>query len=224
MEIDKSNGPEAEFEQQRHRMVARQLAARQIVDTTVLDAMRTVPRHEFVPSGMRDKAYDDSPLSIGHDQTISQPYIVGLMTEAVEPKPTDRILEIGSGCGYQTAVLAEIVEKVYSIELVPELHQMARENLERLAYRNVELRQGDGSRGWPEAAPFDGVVITAASPKMPSAVIDQLKVGGCMIVPLGSGYAGSQELLRLRKTEDGLMRESLGDVRFVPMRGEIEKD
>jgi len=185
----------------------------------VLRAMGAVPRHELVPEGLRDRAYEDGPLPIGEGQTISQPYIVAAMSQALALSPGERVLEIGTGSGYQAAVLAELGAEVYSIELVPELAERARRDLDRLGYQRVVTRQGDGYRGWPEHAPFDAIVVTAAPESVPEALIAQLAVGGRMVVPVGKW---TQDLVLLRKQAEGVSREVLMPVRFVPMVGESE--
>ena len=198
------------------RMVERQLRPRGIRDERVLSAMAKVPRHAFVPVTEQRGAYDDTPLPIGHGQTISQPYIVAFMTEALRLSPDDVVLEIGTGCGYQAAVLGELVRDVYSIELVPELAERARRTLEAEGYRNVHVRAGDGYRGWPDHAPFSKIIVTAAPDVVPAALVDQLAVGGTMILPVGPQF-GDQELRIIRKTEQGLVTEHSLAVRFVPM-------
>jgi protein-L-isoaspartate(D-aspartate) O-methyltransferase len=204
----------------RAAMVSEQLAARGIQSPHVLDAMRRVPRHRFVPDSERRHAYRDMPLPIGHGQTISQPYIVALMTQSVEPRADARVLEIGTGSGYQAAVLAELVDHVYSIEIEEELARTARAVLDELGYDNVTVRAGDGYGGWPEHAPFDIIVVTAAPEHVPQALIDQLKPGGTMIVPVGPVYA-VQELRLIEKDANGRLREkNIAPVRFVPMRRE----
>jgi protein-L-isoaspartate(D-aspartate) O-methyltransferase len=187
------------------------------LDHRVLQALRTVPRHEFVPEGMRDQAYENRPLPIGHHQTISQPYIVAIMTDLLHPRPADRVLEIGTGCGYQAAVLSGLVAKVYSVETVAQLSDEAGERLRRLGYANVELRQGDGYLGWPEHAPYDGIIVTAAAPDLPEALVKQLKPGGRMVIPLGP-RGGEQALVLVRKEADGTVdRRMVLPVAFVPM-------
>lgn len=191
-----------------------------VKDEAVLRAMRTVPRHQFVPEGSRQQAYSDHPLPIGSGQTISQPYIVGFMTEALRPKPNHVILEIGTGSGYQAAVLAEIADKVYSIEIVPELGRRAAALLEDLDYENVQVRIGDGYLGWPEHAPFDGIIVTAAPDHIPQPLIDQLKPGGRLVIPVGP-EGRTQTLLVIEKQKDGsLTRQELMLVRFVPFTGD----
>ncbi len=201
---------------ERRRMVDEQLRPRGIRSPRVLDAMLAVPRHLFVPTEQRDDAYSDSPLPIGHDQTISQPYIVALMTETLEVEPDDRVMEIGTGSGYQAAVLSMLVKEVYTIEIVPPLAARARDTLARLGYRNVEVRTGNGYLGWPEHAPYDRIVVTAAPDEVPPALVQQLKPGGMMAIPVGTGI---QELRILRRTASGLETLAAHPVRFVPMVG-----
>jgi len=203
----------------RKRMVESQIRARGIHDNAVLDAMRTVPRHRFVPDSMHAYAYTDGPLRIGYGQTISQPYIVALMTSLIEPKPSMKVLEIGTGSGYQAAILAECVGEVYTIEIVPELGKGAARLLDDLGYDNIHTRIGDGFDGWPEHAPFDGVVVTAAPDKIPQPLLDQLAVGGRLVIPVGRG---SQDLVLVTRTQDGYHRESVTPVRFVPMTGKAQ--
>jgi protein-L-isoaspartate(D-aspartate) O-methyltransferase len=201
---------------ERRRMVEQQLKARGIRDPRVLEAMLTVPRDQFVPERQRPQAYADTPLPIGHDQTISQPYIVAFMTEALDVQPGDSVLEIGTGSGYQAAVLGTLARTVYTIEIVAPLAERARETLRRLGYRNVEVRTGNGYLGWPEHAPFDRIMVTAAPDEVPPALIKQLKVGGLMAIPVGTT---SQELRILRRTETGTETLKTLPVRFVPMTG-----
>ena len=208
--------------QQREEMVEFQLKAREIVNELVLEAMRRVPRHLFMPSEVRQYAYIDSPVPIGADQTISQPYIVALMTQIADPKPQDRALEVGTGSGYQAAVLSELVQEVYTIEIIPALAQRAGETLSELGYAKVEVRQGDGYQGWPEKAPFDIILITAAPEEIPQPLIDQLADGGRLVVPLGP--AGDIQILTLlTKLNDQVTRTSITSVRFVPMTGEAQR-
>jgi protein-L-isoaspartate(D-aspartate) O-methyltransferase len=209
-----------EYEATREQMVREQIEDRGIRDPRVLAAMRKVPRHLFVPPEEQDEAYIDYPLPIGHAQTISQPYVVAYMTEALELKPGDRVLEIGTGSGYQAAILAEMAAEVYSIEIVEALAKEAAARLHRLGYSNVQVRAGDGYRGWLEAAPFDAIIVTAAPGHIPQPLVDQLRDGGRMVLPLGMW---DQELVRLRRRRGEIMRESLLPVRFVPMTGEAEK-
>jgi len=187
----------------------------------VLEALRKVPRHLFVPQQFESQAYADEPLPIGHGQSISQPYVVAFMSKELELKPEDKVLEIGTGSGYQAAVLAELAKEVYSIEIVEPLAREARERLERLGYTNVRVRVGDGYRGWPEAAPFDAIIVTAAPDHVPPVLLDQLREGGRMVLPLGRGY--EQDLVKVRRTGKGLQQEVLLPVRFVPMVGEAQK-
>ena len=206
----------------RAKMVETQIAARGVRDPRVLAAMRKVPRHQFVDPGARGEAYEDHPVPIGNNQTISQPYIVALMTELLELPPHARVLEIGTGSGYQSAVLGEIAAEVYSIEILPDLAQAAADKLKELGYANVEVRAGDGYRGWPEHAPFDGIVVTAAPERIPQPLVDQLAVGGRMVIPVGGFF---QELKVFTKEKDGRITErDMIPVRFVPMTGEIESE
>jgi len=198
----------------REGMIQDQIMARGIRDPRVLEALRRIPRHRFVPPEMQPYAYEDTPLPIGLGQTISQPYVVAFMTEALELKPQDRVLEIGTGSGYQAAVLSLLAREVYSMEIVERLGHEAQARLEQMGYSNVHVRIGNGYRGWPEAAPFDAIIVTAAPPDVPAALVEQLRVGGRMLVPVG-GFA--QDLLRLRRTAKGIERENLLPVRFVPM-------
>jgi protein-L-isoaspartate(D-aspartate) O-methyltransferase len=203
----------------RERMVQEQIVARGIRDARVLEALRTVPRHRFVPPEMQPHAYEDTALPIGLGQTISQPYVVAFMTEALELKPQDRVLEIGTGSGYQAAVLSLLVREVYSIEIVERLGKEAEARLKEMSYSNVRVRIGNGYRGWPEAAPFDAIIVTAAPASVPPGLVEQLSVGGRMVVPVGRF---EQDLIRIRRTRKGVERESLLPVRFVPMVGEAE--
>lgn len=211
-----------EFISRRLRMVDEQLLNRGVTDAAVLAAMRTVPRHEFVSADQRSEAYGDHPLPIGHDQTISQPYIVGSMTQELDLDRASRVLEIGTGCGYQTAVLAEIAQHVCSIECIPDLLKEANERLAGLDYRNITTMLGDGSLGWPQEAPFDGIMVTAAAPKIPEPLLDQLAIDGRMVIPLEVAPF-RQELVLVKKTKEGVTRKTLYGVRFVPMRGAIQK-
>jgi len=207
------------YAEARERMVREQIVSRGVRDPRVLAAMRSVPRHELVPASERDDAYDDRPLPIGRGQTISQPYVVAAMTEALALRGDERVLEVGTGSGYQAAVLSGLVKQVYTIELEAELAARARTDLARLGYANVEVRQGDGWRGWPEHAPFDAIIVTAAPEEVPPALVEQLAVGGRLVIPVGRW---EQDLLLLRRTKTGIERETLFGVRFVPMRGEAE--
>ncbi|MEZ5962438.1 MAG: protein-L-isoaspartate(D-aspartate) O-methyltransferase [Planctomycetota bacterium] len=201
----------------REAMVREQIAARGVEDARVLDAMRKVPRHLFVPDQLRAHAYRDHPLPIGHDQTISQPYIVAVMTEALHLRGDETVLEVGTGSGYQAAVLAELVRRVYSIEIVEPLAASAARTLRAAGYTNVEVRAGDGYAGWPAHAPFDAVLVTAAPDHVPEPLLDQLRIGGRMVLPIGRGF---QDLIVIEKGASGLTRRSLLPVTFVPMTGE----
>ncbi|HOZ08213.1 MAG TPA: protein-L-isoaspartate(D-aspartate) O-methyltransferase [candidate division Zixibacteria bacterium] len=205
----------------RSRMVDEQLVRRGISDPGVLAAMRAVPRHLFIPEKYRADAYRDSPVPIGSGQTISQPYIVASMTEELALDHASTVLEIGTGCGYQTAVLAEIAGRVYSIERLPDLHELACATLGLLRYDRVNLRLGDGYRGWAEEAPFDGIIVTAAAPRIPERLTGQLSVGGRLILPVGSEF-GRQELVLIERTATGLVEKVLYEVRFVPMQGDSQ--
>lgn len=196
---------------------------RGITNQRVLEAMLRVPRHAFVPAQLRADAYRDGPLPIGQGQTISQPFIVACMTAALDPRPSDRVLEVGAGCGYQTAVLAELVRVVYALEIVPSLAKQAAETLQQLGYANTHVRHSDGWDGWPEPAPFDAILVACAPERIPQALVAQLKMGGRMILPLGNIQWG-QELLLLEKTALGIRQESILPVRFVPMTGRAEQD
>ena len=212
----------ADTVEQLEKMVEQQIEARGVSDPATLAAMRAVPRHEFLPLRLREEAYGDYPLPIGHGQTISQPYIVAFMTEAIRPRPGEKILEIGAGSGYQAAILAQMGAEVYTIEIVEPLAEMARQTLERLGYKNAHVRHGDGYRGWPEHAPFDAIVVTCAPDKIPPDLVAQLRDGGRMIIPVGGGM--EQELVLLRKQGDKVEKQSVLPVRFVPMTGEAERE
>ena len=208
---------------ERARMVARQIRARDVKDPNVLKAMRTVPRHAFIPLGRQRYAYGDHPLPIGREQTISQPYIVAFMTDALRLRPEHKVLEIGTGSGYQAAVCAEIAREVYTIEIVKELAKSAKEQLKKLGYPNVFVRAGDGYFGWPDKGPFDAIIGTAAAKRIPEPLLEQLKPGGRMIIPTGSAY-GFQYLVLVTKDKDGKIKKSrVMPVRFVPMTGEVTK-
>ena len=201
-------------------MVESQLIARGIKDPNVLAAMGQVPRHEFVSERLREVAYTDGPLPIGENQTISQPYIVAIMTELGQVDKNSRVLEIGTGSGYQAAILHEVAGEVYSIEIIEALARTARETLPRLGFGDIHLRHGDGYRGWPEAAPFDAILVTAATDAVPEPLLDQLAVGGRLVVPVGRWF---QELAVYTKSSTGIERTSIFPVRFVPMTGEVQK-
>jgi len=212
-----------EMRQRRFEMVRRQIAARGIKDRDVLEAMRRVPRHLFVPQGLQERAYVDSPLPIDAGQTISQPYVVALMTELLELEPQQRILEIGTGSGYQAAVLSALVEEVFSIEIKEILHRQATERLEQLGYRNVRTRHGDGYFGWQEQAPFDGIMITASVDHVPPPLLDQLADGGKIVLPLGHPFSFQNLVVVTKVGEDYRLRQVTG-VLFVPMTGKaLEK-
>jgi protein-L-isoaspartate(D-aspartate) O-methyltransferase len=207
------------FEQMRKEMVEKQIRARGIKDPAVLDALAKVERHNFVPPGMESSAYDDNPLSIGEGQTISQPYIVAIMTELAKVHEGSKVLEVGTGSGYQAAVLSVIAKEVYTIEILENLGKTAQERLKNLGYNNVHVRIGDGYQGWTEAAPFDAIIVTAAPDHIPQPLIDQLKVGGRLVIPVGDFY---QDLAVITKNEKGIQQEKIIPVRFVPMTGEAE--
>lgn len=210
-----------EYREEREAMVRYQLEARGIRDPRVLEAMRKVPRHLFVPPEYRDAAYEDRPLPIGEGQTISQPYIVALMTEALGLQGHEKVLEIGTGSGYQAAILAELAGEVYSIELEPLLAKRARRILQELGYANVHISVRDGFYGWPEAAPFDRIIVTCAAPRIPEPLLEQLKDPGRMVLPLGEA-SYHQVLVLVRKEGKRIEREEITGVVFVPMRGDIQ--
>ncbi|NWF51440.1 MAG: protein-L-isoaspartate(D-aspartate) O-methyltransferase [Ignavibacteriaceae bacterium] len=199
----------------RNEMVKEQIEDRGIRNKPTLDAMKKVPRHKFVPPNNIDKAYNDSPLPIGYGQTISQPYIVAYMTEVIDPKPGQKVLEIGTGSGYQAAVLAEIVDSVYTIEIITELYNSSEKRLKELGYKNVICKNADGYYGWKQAAPFDAIVVTAAAEHIPPPLIEQLKDGGKMIIPVGSPFL-NQTLILVEKNGKEITTTSLLPVRFVP--------
>lgn len=203
----------------RDRMVEAHLAGRGVRDRKVLEAMRSVPREAFVQAGYKEFAYDDRPLPIGEGQTISQPYVVAMMIEAAQVKPGDRVLEVGAGSGYAAAVMSRIAERVYGVERIPSLAAEARERIEHLGYDNVELRVGDGTFGWPEAAPFDAILVAAAGPQVPQVLKEQLARGGRLVMPVGGAH-GAQSLRKLsRKGENEWDEEDIGAVGFVPLIG-----
>jgi protein-L-isoaspartate(D-aspartate) O-methyltransferase len=206
------------YDRQREEMVKRQIQARGVTDHNVLEAMRKVPRHAFVSEALRDQAYGDFPLPIGEQQTISQPYIVAEMTQALQPGADDRILEIGTGSGYQAAILAEIVFRVYTIEKIHSLYLSSRKLFDRLHYHNIVCKYSDGTTGWSDESPFDGIIVTAGSPGIPKPLVSQLAMGGRMVIPVGDRY--SQELIKLYKDEHGIHKTSLGGCRFVKLVGE----
>ncbi len=201
----------------RNRMVAEQIIGRGVTDPSVLKAMRTVPRHLFVPGEYEAEAYDDNPLPIGHAQTISQPFIVAYMTEVSKPDSKKKVLEIGTGSGYQAAILAEIVDRVYTIEIIPELARESSDRLKKLGYKNIVSKSGDGYQGWPDEAPFDIIIVTAAPREVPQPLIDQLAENGRMIIPVGAPSA-VQELILIEKKDGKIEKSRLTFVRFVPFR------
>jgi protein-L-isoaspartate(D-aspartate) O-methyltransferase len=205
------------YQEARRLMVETQIRARGVSDSRVLAAMGKVPRHLFIPRHLWEQAYNDYPLPIGEDQTISQPYIVALMTEALELKGPEKVLELGTGSGYQAAILGEIAAEVYTIERLPALARTAQQVLGSLGYTNVQVRVADGTMGWAEAAPFDAVLVTAGSPQVPPPLVDQLAMGGRLVIPLGDRY--SQTLTRVRRTPEGLKTEYLGGCRFGKLIG-----
>ena len=211
----------ADYTRKRESMVRGQIEARGVGDERVLAAMRSVPRHEFVPVEQRPFAYQDRPLSIGWQQTISQPYVVAAMSEALELDGNEKVLEVGTGSGYQAAVLAKLARQVFSIEIIEPLAQRARADLARLGYSNVRVRGGDGYAGWPEEAPFQAIIVTAAPDHVPKPLLDQLAVGGHMVLPVGRSV---QELVRITRTSEGYERERMFGVRFVPMTGRAEEE
>jgi protein-L-isoaspartate(D-aspartate) O-methyltransferase len=220
-EFTKNNANQKnKYEQRRMKMVNEQIIARNIHDKKVIEAMKKVPRHEFVPADYVNSAYKDSPLPIGHGQTISQPYIVAYMTEQLDLSEKDTVLEIGTGSGYQAAVLAEIVSHVYTIEIVPELASMANEVLKNLGYENVSVKMGDGYKGWQEYAPYDAIMLTAAPLRIPQPLLNQLEDNGRLIAPIGDEF---QELVLVTRNGENFSRKKLIPVRFVPMTGEIQK-
>lgn len=210
------------YQEARNRMVENQLASRDITDPRVLEAFRKVHRHAFVPAQYQSSAYADSPLPIGSGQTISQPYMVALMTQLLGLEGDEKILEIGTGSGYQAAILAELGKVVYTIEIIPELAKRAEKVLDSLGYENVHVKAGDGYLGWPEAAPFDDIIVTAAPEKLPEPLIQQLKLGGDLVVPIGP-QGRAQTLTIYTKQDTGLVKRVEGGCYFVPMRGKVEE-
>jgi protein-L-isoaspartate(D-aspartate) O-methyltransferase len=206
-----------EFAADRERMVKSQVAMRGVTNERVLQAMRKVPREEFVPEELRDRSYSDRPLPIGYDQTISQPFVVAFMTEKLELRPTDRVLEIGAGSGYQAAILGELAAEVYTMEIIAPLGKRAEETLARMGYKNVHVKIGDGYKGWPEHALYDAIIVTCAPDHVPQPLIEQLREGGRMIIPVGG--SGAQELYLLEKKDGKLRQQAVLPVRFVPMTG-----
>ena len=220
MKNKKSEKQTDRFEQMRHAMVENQICARGVKDKRVLNAMEKVPRHKFVPKYLEEQAYFDEPLPIGEGQTISQPYIVAYMTEQLMLNGDERVLEIGTGSGYQSAILAELCDSVFTIEIISKLSREAQNVLSKLSYKNIQFKIGDGYQGWSQKAPFDAIIVTAAPEHIPQPLVEQLKVGGKMIIPVGDFY---QELYLVVRTKKGVKKERKLPVRFVPMRGEAEK-
>ena len=209
------------YAKQRKKMVDSQIRSRGVRDERVLRAMEKIPRHLFIDEGLIDQAYNDNPLPIGEKQTISQPYIVALMTEALELKSRDKVLELGTGSGYQAAILAELADRVFTIERIASLAQKARKLLESLNYYNVVIRVGDGTYGWREESPFDAIAVSAGSPSIPRMLVEQLAIGGRLVIPVGSRYSQSLiKLTRLSENPDDVKREDLGGCRFVNLIGE----
>ena len=211
---------QTDFNTMRQAMVKNQIMARGVKNQHVLDAMMKVPRHLFMDDSDIQRAYADEPQSIGEGQTISQPYIVAFMTEQLKVDKTSRVLEIGTGSGYQAAVLSEVVDSVFTIEIIPELARKAKKSLHELHYNNIVVRQGDGYNGWPDKAPFDAIIVTAAPPNIPQLLLQQLKIGGRMVLPVGEYL---QELVVVKKSDSGIDMESILPVRFVPMTGKIQR-
>jgi protein-L-isoaspartate(D-aspartate) O-methyltransferase len=206
------------YDRLRHEMVEKQIAARGISDVRVLAAMRTVPRHLFVSEALADQAYSDFPLPIGEQQTISQPFIVAEMTQALQLTPEDRVLEIGTGSGYQAAILAQIAYRVYTIERIHSLYVKTRRLFDKLGYHNVVTRYSDGTTGWKDESPFDAIIVTAGAPEIPAVLVNQLAMGGRMVIPVGNQH--SQDLIRLVREESGVRQTNLGGCRFVKLVGE----
>ena len=206
------------YDRRREEMVKRQIEARGVTDPQVLAAMGKVPRHLFVSEALRDQAYGDFPLTIGEQQTISQPYIVAEMTQALQPSEDDRVLEIGTGSGYQAAILAEIVFRVYTVERIHSLFVKTRKLFDNLNYHNIVTKYSDGTSGWAEESPYDGIIVTAGAPEIPNLLVSQLAVGGRMVIPVGNRY--SQDLVKLHKNEHGIHKTNLGGCRFVKLVGE----
>lgn len=206
------------YDRLRHEMVEKQIEARGITDIRVLNAMRQVPRHLFVSEALMDQAYSDFPLPIGEQQTISQPYIVAEMTQALQLSPDDRVLEIGTGSGYQAAILSKIVYRVYTIERIHSLYIRSRKLFDSLGYHNIVTRYSDGTTGWQDQGPFDAIIVTAGSPEIPAVLVNQLTIGGRMVIPVGSQH--SQDLIKLIREQNGIHQTNLGGCRFVKLVGE----
>lgn len=215
-QTQKTKSPWDEYKRERRQMVDEQIRGRGITDSSVLRAMEKVPRHKFLPETHAKVAYVDSPVAIGHNQTISQPFIVAYMTEAADITKKKKVLEIGTGSGYQAAILGELAKEVYTIEIIPELAEQAKRVLDELGYKNVFVKTGNGYLGIPEQAPFDAIVVTAAPDEIPQALVDQLAVGGKMIIPVGDK---NQEMVVIKKTKKGVTEKRTMQVRFVPMTG-----
>lgn len=213
--------PVSSSDRQRQYMIQHQIRGRGIRDEALLQAMSTVPRHLFVNPAQAHLAYEDYPLPIGHNQTISQPYIVAYMTEAAQISPQDKVLEIGTGSGYQAAILGELAKEVYTVEIQPELASRASQTLKKLGYTNVFVREGDGYQGWAEHAPYDAILVTAAPERVPQPLIEQLATGGKLVIPVGKWY---QDMLVMTKTSEGIIEERTIAVRFVPLRRNLESE
>ncbi len=222
MKRRKNEQPGNRYDRLRHTMVDQQLESRDISNPRVLDAMRRIPRHLFVPPKRIEEAYLDSPVLIGFGQTISQPYVVASMTQELHLTDNSRVLEIGTGCGYQTAILSELAKEVYTVEVVPELTERARRVLKKLRCRNVRFEVRDGSLGWPEHAPYDAIIVTAAAPRLPQPLVDQMADNGRMVIPLASDSYGRQFLTLVTRDSGKVRQKTLYEVRFVPMVGEVE--
>jgi protein-L-isoaspartate(D-aspartate) O-methyltransferase len=207
------------YERLRNQMVEKQIEARGITDPRVLAAMRRVPRHRFVSEALMDQAYSDFPLPIGEQQTISQPYMVAEMTQALQPCPDDRVLEIGTGSGYQAAILAQIVYRVYTIERIHPLYVRTRKLFDKLGYHNIVTRYSDGTTGWKDESPFDGIIVTAGAPEIPAALVNDLAIGGRMVIPVGNQH--TQDLIKLVRDQNGVHQTNLGGCRFVKLVGEF---
>jgi protein-L-isoaspartate(D-aspartate) O-methyltransferase len=207
------------YERLRNEMVEKQIESRGITDARVLAAMRQVPRHRFVSEALMDQAYSDFPLPIGEQQTISQPFMVAEMTQALEPKADDRILEIGTGSGYQAAILSRIVYRVYTIERIHPLYVKTRKLFDQLGYHNIVTRYSDGTTGWRDESPFDGIIVTAGAPEIPAALVNQLAIGGRMVIPVGNQH--TQDLIKLVRDQNGIQQTNLGGCRFVKLVGEF---
>lgn len=208
-----------DYRYSREKMVREQIMARGVTDSLVINALLKVPRHLFVEEALRQRAYEDYPLPIQDGQTISQPYIVALMTEALKLKGSEKVLEIGTGSGYQAAVLAEIADRVYSVERLPSLAKKARELLDKIGYKNISIKVGDGTYGWKEFSPYDGIIVTASAPDIPPPLIEQLKDGGRLVIPVGDIF--SQDLIVLTKEKGKIKKENYGGVRFVKLIGDF---